>query len=207
MKNDKIMISSRDVDFSDALKDIDESISALKLEQKDGLHLRLIAEEILSMMNAMTGDFKAMLWFERTVKDAAVYLTAKTEGMDLDMKEDLLSVSTTGKNASTKGFMAKVGDIIENSILNFENVMKLEQKYGAGYVGYGTVEMSSDYALSWSLAQYRNSLEEAKSEDSGAEEAWDELEKSVVASLAKDVTVGVKKGTVEMKAVMELKGA
>ena len=157
-------------------------------------------------MNAMTGDFKAVLWFERTVSEASVNLTAKTEYMDLDMKEDLLSFSTSGKNASTKGFMAKVGDIIENGILNFENVMKLEQQYGGGYIGYGTVSgMSSDFALSWSLAQYRNTLDEARTDDTIAEEAWDELEKSVVASLAKDVTVGVKKGTVEMKAVMDLK--
>ena len=108
MKNDKIMISSRDVDFTNALKDIDESIGALNLSTKDSLHLRLIAEEILGMMNAMSGNFKAMLWFERTVKEASVNFTAKTEYMDLDMKEGLLSVSTSGKNASTKGFMAKV---------------------------------------------------------------------------------------------------
>ena len=207
MKNDKIMISSRDVDFTNALKDIDESIGALNLSTKDSLHLRLIAEEILGMMNAMSGNFKAMLWFERTVKEASVNFTAKTEYMDLDMKEGLLPVSTSGKNASTKGFMAKVGDIIENGVLNFENVMKLEQQYGGGYVGYGSVSgMSPDFALSWSLSQYRNSLDEARSEDTGAEEAWDELEKSVVASLAKDVTVGVKKGTVEMKAIMDIKG-
>ncbi len=207
MKNDKIMISSRDIDLIEALKDIDGDIAELKLEKKDSLHLRLIAEEILGMMNAMTGEFKAMLWFERTVKEASVNLTAKTEGMDIDTKAELLSVSTTGKNASLKGFMAKVGDIIENGILNFENVMKLEQQYGGGYVGYGAMnEMSADYALSWSLAQYRNTLETARNEDSEAEEAWDELEKSVVASIAKDVTVGIKKGMVEMKAVMELKG-
>ncbi len=206
MKNEKIMISSKDIDLSEALKDIDEDIEALKLGKKDSLHLRLIAEEILGMMNAMTGEFKAMLWFERTVKEASVNLTARTESMDIDTKQELLSVSTTGKNASLKGFMAKVGDIIENGVLNFENVMKLEQQYGGGYVGYGAVsEMSADFALSWSLAQYRNSLIAAKNDDSEAEEAWDELEKSVVASLAKDVTVGVKKDTVEMKALLELK--
>ena len=66
--------------------------------------------------------------------------------------------------------------------------------------------MSSDFALSWSLAQYRNSLQSLKGENDEAENAWDELEKSVVASLADDVTVGVKKEQVEMKAIMKLKG-
>ncbi len=205
MKNEKIMISSKDIDLNEALKDIDEHITALGLGKKDSLHLRLIAEEILGMMNAMTGDYKAMMWFERNVKEASVNLTARTGSMNIDMKEGLLSVSSSGKNASRKGFMSKIGDIIENGILNFENVMKLEQQYGMGYVGYGAVsEMSADFAMSWSLAQYRNTLSTAKNDDSEAEEAWDELEKSVVASLAKDVTVGVKKDTVEMKALMNL---
>ena len=206
MKNDKIMISSRDIDLKSALRDIDDSIAALKLEKKDAVHLRLIAEETLGMLNAMTGDFKALMWFERTVKEAVMNLTARTGSMDIDTKNELLSVSSSGRNASTKGFMAKIGDIIENGILNFENVMKLEQQYGTGYVGYGAMgEMSADFALSWSLAQYRNSLDEVRAEDNEAEDAWDELEKSVVASLAKDVTVGVKKDQVEMKAVMEIK--
>ncbi len=206
MKNEKIMISSRDIDLNNALKDIDENIAALKLGKKDAMHLRLIAEETLGMLNAMTGDFKALMWFERSVKEAVMNLTAKTGSMDIDTKNELLSVSSTGRNASTKGFMAKIGDIIENGVLNFENVMKLEQQYGTGYVGYGAMgEMSADFALSWSLSQYRNSLSAAKADNAEAEDAWDELEKSVVASLAKDVTVGVKKEQVEMKAVMEIK--
>ena len=83
---------------------------------------------------------------------------------------------------------------------------ELEQQYGTGYVGYGAMgEMSADFALSWSLSQYRNSLSAAKADDAEAEDAWDELEKSVVASLAKDVTVGVKKEQVEMKVLMEIK--
>ena len=125
--------------------------------------------------------------------------------MDIDTKNELLSVSSTGRNASTKGFMAKIGDIIENGVLNFENVMKLEQQYGTGYVGYGAMgEMSADFALSWSLSQYRNSLSAAKADDAEAEDAWDELEKSIVASLAKDVLVGVKGNRVDMTLVYDL---
>jgi hypothetical protein len=44
-----------------------------------------------------------------------------------------------------------------------------------------------DYAYLWSLEEYRNSV---KQEEQA--EAWDELERSVIASVADDVTVGVK---------------
>lgn len=35
-------------------------------------------------------------------------------------------------------------------------------------------------------------------EDTAAEEAWDELEKSIVAKLADDVQVGIRSGKVEL---------
>ena len=44
-----------------------------------------------------------------------------------------------------------------------------------------------DYAYLWKLEEYRNSVK--KDEQA---EAWDELEKSVIASVADDVIVGVK---------------
>ena len=44
-----------------------------------------------------------------------------------------------------------------------------------------------DYSYLWSLEQYRGTVK--KEEKS---EAWDELEKSVIASVADDVIVGVK---------------
>ena len=124
--------------------------------------------------------------------------------MRIDAKKGLLSVSSSGKNVSTKGFMGKIGDIIENGLLNFENIMEIEQQYGGGYMGYSNMgNMSADSVLAWSLSQYRNSL---KNEIDGEnEEEWDELEKSIVASLAKDVIVGVKKTQVDMPVIMEIK--
>ena len=50
----------------------------------------------------------------------------------------------------------------------------------------------------WSLAKYRQSVDEARASDQDTTEAWDELEKSIVASIADDVRVGVKGDTVEL---------
>jgi hypothetical protein len=46
---------------------------------------------------------------------------------------------------------------------------------------------SADYNYYWSLEQYKQEVEKEKQTD-----AWDELEKSVIASVADDVIVGVK---------------
>ena len=45
---------------------------------------------------------------------------------------------------------------------------------------------SVDYSYVWSLNKYKVSVQESE------KEAWDELEKSIIANLADDVIVGVK---------------
>jgi len=58
--------------------------------------------------------------------------------------------------------------------------------------------MTSSYI--WSLQNYKNALDESDS-DVDRTEAYDELERSIVASLAKDVTVGVKSNEVNLTIV------
>ena len=106
--------------------------------------------------------------------------------------------------------MGKIADIIENGLLNYDNVMKLQQEYGGGYIDYGTMGISGtvdgigDSPFAWTLDDYRTSLEYAVGRDEAAKEAWDELEKSIVANLAKNVKVGVHKNVVDMTIICEL---
>ena len=206
MEADKILISSKEFVLNDTLEKIDEYLEDLELGHKDRLHVRLLMEETLGMVRGMAGDYCALIWIEKGEDECSVKMTAKTE-MDLNKKKELLSLSKNGENALAKGFMGKIGEIIENGILNYENVMKLQQVYGGGYVDYAALGGNpSDSMFVWSLDQYRDALDEVRDEDDAAGKAWDELEKSIVASLAKDVTVGVKRDEVEMTIVTALAG-
>ena len=51
-------------------------------------------------------------------------------------------------------------------------------------------------AYMWSLQRYKSALDGI--EDMETEDAWDELEKSIVASIADDVQVSVKGSSVEI---------
>ena len=193
-----------------ALAETDNFIEQNGLTGKNAIHLRLLAEETVSMVRAMTHDIHALFWIEKDPeKGYMIRLMAKTE-MDINKKNDLLSVSTSGKNAWAKGFMGKIGDIFENGILNYCEVINLQQEYVGGSINYGNmgvglsddmpVEVSSvvDEQVMWSLHDYKHSFAEMMEKSDPASEAWDELEKSVVANIAKDVIVGVKKDKVDM---------
>ena len=109
------------------------------------------------------------------------------------------------ENAAVKGFMGKIRQLIENGLYSIDEVGSLQAEYGnMTYVNLGMCEMAPGSAIHtvdymWSLENYRNSVgNAAESGDAQEKEAWDELEKSIVANIADDVRVGVKGNTVEM---------
>ena len=206
-ESEKMLITNKNFQIYDALAKIDSYLEDMEFGPKDSLHLRLLIEETLGMLGAMAGEYKALLWLDKKGDDCSVKLTAKTD-MDIDKKKEILSVSRSGENTLAKGFMGKIADIIENGMLSYDNVMKLQQQYGGGYVDYAALggnPSERDY-FSWSLEQYRGALEENKDNDTAAGHAWDELEKSIVAKIADDVIVGVRKDEVELEICTKLSG-
>jgi hypothetical protein len=202
----EIYVNNTEARTEEALAMVDRYINEEGLEGKPAIHLRLAIEETLGMFGAMTGEYDALLKLDKDDKGYQVILEAKTD-MNVDKKRELISVSSSGKNAAAVGFMAKVKDIYENALADYEETVKLAREYG-GYVNYGYMDagtpstadpLALGYLSFWSLSNYRDALDDAREDSDDARDEWDELEKSIVASIAKDVVVGVKKDTVEMR--------
>ncbi|MCR5748561.1 MAG: hypothetical protein K6G03_12705 [Lachnospiraceae bacterium] len=204
--DNKILVSSRNIVINEALEKVDNDIKAQGYAPKDAIHIRLLAEEAMGMLKAMAGNYTAMIWIEKNGNEANVNISAKTDGINYETKKELIAVSTSGKNASSKGFMGKLGELIENNLLNREAMLDVEQEYGSGYITDVQDDESSDLMMAWSLSEYRKSLRESGNNGTDNEEKRDILEKSIVAKLAKDVVVGVKKDKVDMTMRMELTG-
>ena len=212
MSFEKIYIENTDEKVAEALERADAYIGSLGLNKKNAIRLRLLAEETLGMVRAMAGDFSALFWIENEDGVYKVKLTAKTE-MDKGKKAEFLSVSKSGTNAAVKGFMSKIGEIVENGLLNFEEALRVQQEYEGGTdYGYLSLGMQTGVPLGmnpvmesqfmWSLQNYRNALEDiGQDDDVPVSEAWDELEKSIVANLAEDIIIGVKKDRVDVTIV------
>ena len=189
----------------------DKMIEELKVSKKDAIHLKLLVEEVAGMLKAMTTEYQAMFWFELYKEECCVKLTGKTT-MDITKKQDLIDVSSNRKNNAVNGVMGKIGDVIENGLLSYASVSKLSQTYGGACINYGAMGIyggtpDSMYpGVMWSLRDYRNSLNAAVKEDSEAAPAWDELERSIVANVAKDILVSVKGNRIDMTAVYDLQG-
>lgn len=190
--SDKFMVNSDAGRMAAARYATEDFAWQIKLDKRDALRLDLLVEETLGMVKNMLEDFYGQLWFTADGKACEIHFEA-TSDMDVEKRQELLSVSSTGKNTATRGFMAKLGEVISGALHGFGRTM---DAYGQETVKYGIVHSPSpmmgnaDMMTVWTLQTYRDGLDQASDDD--AEAALDELEKSIVAKLADDILVGVK---------------
>ena len=207
MESKKFTVNSDAERMAAARYATEEFARSAALNQHDTLRLTLLVEETLGMMKAMVNDFYGQLWFKGDGERCELHLQA-TANVDADAKEELLSVSTTGKNASAKGFMGMLGEVISSAAHNFGK--GLDEAYGQGAMQFGFVSPGGmgtpdvyDITPIWSLQQYRADLKANDAMDT----ALDDLEKSIVANLADDVIVGVKRDRIELVIAMHFRNA
>ncbi|MCR4628418.1 MAG: hypothetical protein K5760_02305 [Clostridium sp.] len=191
MKSDVIIIANDGRGMDEALEQAEKVALYKGLAHKAALHLRLLTEEMMGMMRSITGEREGEFWIEEEGREFSLHLRVETL-MDYDKQEQLLAASFSGKNEAAKGIMGKIrtffdpmdwADAPTPTTLDPMNMM-----------------------FSWSMIEYRQSVKEMmEQERAGAEEAWDELEKSVVSNLADDVKVSIKGRIAEMIILKKVK--
>jgi len=185
MKSDVIQVSSREDRTDLVLEMTDQVADYHRLSEKNARYLRLLAEEMMGMMRAITGDVNGEFWIEtKKAGQFELHLYATTK-MDPLKRSRLLAASTSGKNEANRGFMGKIRAF-------FEPVEDLPLVLDMGPEG----AVSS---LNWSMQAYQQRIKEYVDEcRAGADQAWDELEQSVVAHLADEVKIRIEGFNVEM---------
>ena len=193
MKTDVIAVSGGAGRIRDALEQAEKVIAYKGLTGKNALHLRLLTEEMMGLMRSITGRKDGLFWIEDRDGVYELHLQVRTL-LTGEEKEQLLSVSSTGKNESAKGLMGRLRDFFDwgaDGDAAGMSPLLLPDMY----------EHSSSPMLDWewSMNRYETALAaEVEQGRPGAKEAWDELEKSVVTHVADDVKVSIRGREVEL---------
>lgn len=171
------------------------------LDGKKALRLRLLAEELCGMLPGLTQNFSGRFWAENDGEDYELHVELKADDMNLDLRDELISVSKSGKNAAAKGIMGKIRAVAETMLLaafdpTLQSLPSGEFYDYHGYnMGFGyidpTIAVETGYVYSWSLFNYKTAVVEKEDE-------YAELERSIVAKLADDIIVGVRGVNVEI---------
>ena len=136
------------------------------------LELRLIAEEMMTMVRSVTGELRANFWVEWEAQRFVLHLTAQKRLSNIQ-RNTLVKASTSGKNEAVKGFLDKLRDV-------FEQAMAIDMDVSNYYTasGYDTTADITDDIIS--------------------AQRWDEYEKSLLLTLADQVKIGIEGGQVDM---------
>ncbi len=197
MKTELISISPAGTGMDKALELTEKTGAFCGLDHKSALRLRLLSEEVIELMRSFTDELRGDFWLE--AKDNVVEIHLKTEiPMDLKTKKELIAVSSSGKNAAAKGFMGKIREMISTATLPDDPETKAMTDQALGLMSLGCQMGSYSGSYSWSMSSYVASIEKASETKTDAQEAKDELEKSIVANLADDVTVHIVNSDVEI---------
>ena len=191
----QIFVNGEEKGIVTAMEEASKFAAKQNFGKKERLYMRLITEELLGLLSGITNnDYRALFWVEGEANEAIFHLTAKTD-MTAEKRDQLIDASSAKKNDAAVGIMGKIKDMVETAVLNFGNVNPTTSVfYDAGVADTAPIDGLS---LFWTLENYRKSMEAlgtAAEEDDG----WDELERSVIANIADDVHVSIRKDAVEI---------
>ena len=200
MEKTQIMrVDSHEGGMLEALAMTEQLGTDVGLEKKQRLHLRLLAEELFGMLRSIAGDVKADYWLEHEGKRFEMHMQSEMK-LTEEMRGQLISASSSGENAAARGLMGKIRVMIAEVLCKDVEGPALLSGFSLGMMGMAspTAQSAAAGTYHWSMEQYMDEVKKRKDESDAASEAWDELEKSIVANIADDVGVWIVGSEVEI---------
>ena len=151
---------------------VDQCAAHNALSRKRWLQLRLLAEELTGVLPALLQWSKGTFWLENEGNHYELHVLLKASFESSTQREQLLALSTSGKNAAAVGIMGKIRCAIEGAVLPRHSQTNGE----------------------WSLSQYRSLL-------GNEQDKRQEFERSIIANLADDVIVAISGETVDITVI------
>ena len=198
MNTDEIRITSRGDGMEEALAATERLGLESGLGHKENLRLRLLAEELIGLMRGIAGSVEADYQAGQENKEFTLCLRADVS-MSMELRRQLLAASSSGKNAAAKGLMGRIRDMVAAFMLPEKGESPIPSGLSLGLMSMGSPShYRSGEGYAWTLRQYMSEVQNGRDKDEEAAEAWDELEKSIVANLADDVSVKIEGSGVEI---------
>ena len=169
MKSDIVRIDNQGNGFADAVRTTQKVAEYQGLNQKETTQLKIITEEMLSLVRSVTGEMKADFWLEGDGKAFDLCLSTKA---DLDKAKRYLLISSTssGKNDAARSLGGKLRDVLENALMSDPAPAE------------GVPE-----ELQMDVLYYP-----------AADPEWDKYERSVLRGIADDIRIGIRGRTICM---------
>ncbi len=187
MKSETIIINNSDKSTTEALTLIENFYR--NVSPKSLLRLRLLAEETMNLIRTITGetDMTAELWAEREGNLCSIHLNTNTI-MFAQKRKELMEIATDKENAAAKGFLGKIREVFELALLPKDERTARESRIGMMGMVDPTALSASE---AWKMSEYISNVNDEQTQTEFIQEARNELERSILGNLAKDVIIGI----------------
>ena len=198
MQTERISIFASGDGRDKALELTEKAGAFCGLDHKSILRLRLLSEEIIELIRPFSSELKGDFWLETDDENVEIHLKTNIP-MDLQTRNELLSVATSGKNSAARGLIGKIREMIARVSLPDDPETKAMADQALGLMALGS-QMGASYGgtYSWSMTAYATSINNSTVFTDEAAEARDALEKSIVANIADEVKVNIVDSNVEV---------
>ena len=200
MKSESIVISTNEGNI-DKVLEVVEAFSK-DLDHKAGLRIRLLAEETMNLIRSITGEMDAEFFLERDDNQVRLHLNTNTI-MFAAKRKELMEISTSKENAAAKGFMGKIREVFELAMLPKDERSARESRIGM----MGLVDptaLSATSSETWKMSNYKDSVDKMDQDTEFAQEARNELERSILGNIAKEVEISSIGDDVKMTIIYDL---
>lgn len=196
MRSEKCKLNGTPACAEIALNETERFAQSCGLPPKKALHLRLLAEEMLGMMNGLLSVRDGEFWVEKDEEGYEIHAQARTKNMTANAQKRLLASSTSGENDCYKGVSGKICRALDWLISQQPSedddpivfdAHKKQVLMDDPYARKMSEALASAGTVQWSFSQYIAS----ENPDLKVEQ-WDELEHSVLSNLADDIRIGVR---------------
>lgn len=172
MRSDPCTLRQNAEQLGEIFTTVDQCAAANALSRKRWLQLRLLAEELTGMLPAVLKWSKGLFWLESEGSRYELHVSLKTAITSAGQRNQLLALSTSGKNAAAVGIMGRIRCAIEGAAL----------------------AKHTQSSSCWTLKDYRSKAQNEQS-------SWNELKRSIIANLADDVIVAISGENVDITVI------
>lgn len=216
MKSNICHITNTDSHLEALLGEVEKVAVYNALPARPARRLRLLAEELVTMLPALLEYGSAEFWVENNGTAYELHAVVSAYNDTVEMRNRVLALSHSGKNAAYAGILGKIRAAAESFLVGYENptvsALTSSSMVEAGVDStaiYFANDLSARYDSVWTLSKYRADACR-KMDDAPAAQpvendtpAWDELEKSIINNLSDDVIVGIFNRKVEIKIIKD----
>lgn len=178
MKSEVVTITNDPSSLESVLHVAEKVANYNKLDGPSVERLRLLSEELYKMLPELLDIGTGTFWIETEGNQFSLHAQVEAEKFSFLDSEGLLSLSTSGKNESTKSFLKKISYMVRGMMSGAVDNMMENGNYGEGM-----------YTVDGGHAMLPNRWSNYNAD--ADIDHWDELERSIIEEIADEIKVGV----------------